>query len=116
MSGVKVEFEKIIDEALAAASAAQEGMIENPNALDCGFAWVVLGGNEPIARFCRAALNRNPNERRRYGSKGYPTGWQWWCPGDFNGQSIGIHEAGARAFRDTLALYGIRADMCSRLD
>lgn len=42
--------------------------------------------------------------------------WQWWKPGGFAGQSVGIHEAGARAFRDKLAEYGIRADVGSRLD
>lgn len=110
-----VDFEKILDEAHAAASMAQVGMIENMNALDCGFAWVTLGGNEPLVRYCRSLAKKN-GDRRRYGSKGYPNGWQWWCPGDFNGQSIGIHETGAKAFRDMLALYGIRADVGSRLD
>lgn len=116
MKGVKVDFEAIIDEAHAAAAAAQQGMVENPNALDCGFAWVTLSGNDTMARYCRHSVAAKGGDRQRYGSKGYPIGWQWWCPGGFRGQAISIHEAGARAFRDVLARYGIRADVGSRLD
>lgn len=55
-------------------------------------------------------------EKSRYGDKGYPRGWQFWKPGNHNGQSVRIFEAGARGFRDELAKYGIRADVGSRLD
>lgn len=110
-------------EALAAAhhaaAKAQEGMVENPFAFDCGFAWVTLSGNDPFARWCRkqaTAPGALPAARRIYGSKGFPSGWQFWCPGPFGGQSVGIHEAGAKAFRDKLGEFGIRADMGSRLD
>jgi len=89
----------------------------------CGFAWVTISGTEPLARFCRAQLKAydkagvtNPRMRRQYGDKGYPKGWQFWNTGDHAGQRVDIKEAGAKAFRDTLAKYGIRADAGSRLD
>lgn len=113
-----MNYEKILAEAHAAAKAAQVGMVEG-RGLDCGFAWVVVDGQDALARYCRAEIKRQGGERqasRNLGSKGYPRGWQFWKPGDFNGQSIGVHEAGARAFRDKLAEYGIRADVGSRLD
>ena len=108
-------FTAILAEAYAAADLAQAGKVEDLNAFDCGFAWVTIDGTSPLARWCRQQSNGERN--RQYGSKGYPTGWQFWCPGNFNGQSIGIHEAGAKAFQDVLALkYNIRADVGSRYD
>lgn len=118
----KEEFERILTEAHEAASAAQADMVEDMNALDCGFAWVSLPGNEPLAAYCRGMarqlLPQPPSyaDRKRYGSKGYPKGWQWWGPGSFNGQSISIHEAGARGFRDALARHNISATVGSRYD
>ena len=46
----------------------------------------------------------------RYGRKARK-GWEWWFPGDFRGQSIDAHEAGAKAFRDELIKNGIEAQM-----
>lgn len=113
----KPDFQAILNEAHAAASAAQAGMNENRFALDCGFAWVTLGGNEPLSRWCRDQLKKDVTKNRKvYGHKGYPSGWCWWTPGNFMGQSISIHEAGARAFRDTLAKYNIAATVGSRYD
>jgi len=114
-----MDYAKILTEAHAAASAAQVGMTDNPRAFDCGFAWVIIDGQDGLARYCRAEIKRAGGERqasRIFGGKGYPKGWQFWKPGNFNGQSVGVHEAGARAFRDKLAEYGIRADVGSRLD
>lgn len=117
-----MNFEQILNEAHAAAKAAQVGMVEG-RGLDCGFAWVTIAGNSPLARYCRKQIKEAGGEhkltfaqRRRFGDKGYPSGWQWWQPGGYAGQSIGIHEAGARAFRDKLAEYGYSADVGSRYD
>lgn len=114
----KLDYQRILEEAHAAARAAVE------NAEDrwaCGFAWVTVDGNSGLARWCRAAAKGSqftPGHLRRrfYGDKGYPKGHQWWCPGEFPGQSVDAHELGARAFREKLAEYGIRADFNSRLD
>lgn len=112
-----MNYETILDEAHEAARKAVNAMgPENMHALDCGFAWVTIDGNDPLARHCRKQLKESPTMRRTYGDKGYPKGWQFWKPGDFDGQAVGHHEAGARAFRDKLAEYGIRADVGSRLD
>ncbi len=118
-----MDYASILTAAHAAASAAQEGMVENMNALDCGFAWVTVDGTDPLARFCRKERKRlmeiggaSTREAHQYGDKGYPTGWRFWCPGGAPVQAVGIHEAGAKAFALKLAEYGIRADWSSRLD
>lgn len=119
-TGLKAEYyTRILTQAHAAASAAMANSIED---WACGFAWVTVSGNDPIARACRAELkrlNERPegiSKRRMFGAPGYPKGWQWWGPGDYHGQSINVKEAGARAFRDKLAEYGIVATTGSRLD
>jgi hypothetical protein len=106
-----MDFDRIFNEARNAAYAACHTL---PDTGACGFAWVKLGGNEPFSRYCRK-LEKETGDRK-YGSKGYPTGWQWWNPGQYRGQSVDAIEAGARAFRDVLAAYGISADVGSRLD
>lgn len=130
---LNMDFQAILTEAHAAASKAQEGMVENMNALDCGFAWVVVDGMDPLARACRKAIKAKAGEYEKtgiprpadkadqdmrgfWGSKGYPTGWQFWSPGHAPVQAVGIHEAGAKAFALKLGEYGIRAEWRSRLD
>jgi hypothetical protein len=121
-----MDYEAILNEAHAAAAEAIKTvsiyMDENKGA--CGFAWVMIGGNDPLARYCRKMIKFNSTEPeavrrnldRPYGSKGYPTGWQFWNPGNHNGQRVDIKEAGAKAFAMSLAKHGIRADWSSRLD
>lgn len=119
-----MQFEDVLGEAHEAARKAQLGMTEGYG-LDCGFAWVKIEGNSALARYCRKLskmdghnfpMSRSMSRAQRYGGKGWPTGWTFWCPGNFRGQSVGVHEKGAKAFRDVLAKYNIRADMMSRLD
>lgn len=117
----KPDYAAILDEAHAAAreAVAAEGP-ENTLALNCGFAWVTISGNEPLARWCRAARRKLGNDtyatRGTYGELHWHKGWMWWNPGDFHGQQVTHKEAGARAFRDALAKYGIVATIGSRLD
>lgn len=130
---VKPDFAAILKEAHEAAARAQDGMVENPNAFDCGFAWVVIDGSDDLARACRKAIKAKVKEhtamgiphpertaetdmRPFWGSKGYPTGWQFWMPGCAPVQAVGIHEAGAKAFALVLGKHGIRAEWRSRLD
>lgn len=94
---------------------------EDMNAFDCGFAWVTIHpARGSFVSWCKAQIKALGGERnyasRQYGDKAYGGGWQFWKPGEFNGQSIRIHEVGARAFRDELAKYGISATVGSRLD
>ncbi len=99
----------IYAEALAAAERAIAALgPEDIAALDCGYAWVtVRPARGAFVTWCRA---------NKYGASGYPTGWEFWCPGRFRGQAIGHHRAGAEAFADVLAKHGISATTGSRLD
>lgn len=102
-----------------AASLAQVGMVEDMNAMDCGFAWVVVH-DRSFMGWCRKAKEIALLEdigRNYYGDKHYAAGWCFWKPGSFNGQSIGIHEAGARAFALSLeTALGIKCEIGSRFD
>lgn len=115
-----MDFKAILLEAHGAAVAATADKVENMNALDCGFAWVTIPGNSGLAKFCRKAqpdpLKVSYSDHHFYGSKGYPKGWQFWCPGNFNGQSMPIHLLGARAFAAVLAKHGIAAEVGCRYD
>jgi hypothetical protein len=132
----------IYEEAMEAAKAAVRANAhrENPNAFDCGFAWVVLkpargpfvtwlrgqktahidaakrhalAGSSAVRRAEHEA-NRRWGERREYGGGG----WQFWMPGgsEHNGQSVAIFEAGARAMAEVFQRHGIDAQWSSRLD
>jgi hypothetical protein len=110
----------ILAEAEAAAQAAVQANAhrENQFAFDCGFAWAVIeDGRSDIAKAAKLAKPHEPG----YGHKAYgrgAKGWHVWMPGrgGFNGQSVGIFEAGARAFAEVLKGYGIAAHWSSRLD
>lgn len=114
-------YSTALHNAYKAADAAQAGMIENMNALDCGFAWVVVHDNA-FMKWCRdncegVGKPDTGKPRGYYGSKHWASGWSFWCPGSFHGQSVGIHEAGARAFSNSLAHeLQIRCEFGSRLD
>lgn len=107
-------YETALNRAYAAADAAQAGLVEDMNALDCGYAWVTVS-DRAFAGWCRKKLNATGD--LRYGDKHWRSGWNFWGPGNFKGQSIGIKEVGAKAFRDVIAQeLGIYAEMGSRLD
>jgi hypothetical protein len=128
-----MDYEAILNEAQNAATAAirakfDKGDEEQP--YNCGFAWVTISGTEALARHCRNLLKgagaRSRDNWRRYGDKGEPRGWQWWAPGAWPtkeeigrtvyGQDMDFKRAGAQAFADVLAKYGIRATVSTRLD
>lgn len=120
----KIDYEIILNDAHYAAEQAVAKLgPEDLNALDCGFAWVTIPGNSPLARFCRKQVktaeaigDKTYQTSHRYGSHGYPKGWQFWKPGNFPGQAIGHHIAGARAFNEVLARYNIVGTLGSRYD
>jgi len=126
-------FEKALENAHKAAREACAKELDHMNRLDCGFAWVVvtdrafMGWCRKQAKLYREKAEAAPadsNERsafyalaRSFGDKHHAAGWCFWKPGNFIGQSITGHEAGARAFRDSLAHeLGIYVEMGSRLD
>lgn len=111
------DFATILAAAYDAAKAAVVGAEDKGT---CGFAWVVIPGTSPLARYCRAKIKALGGERKpgagQYGSKNYPSGWQFWSPAGWQGQTIWVHEAGATAFAGVLAANGIDAQMHSRVD
>lgn len=127
-----MDYEAILTEAYEAADAAikakfDKGDREHP--FNCGFAWVIIDGKEPLANYCRTKLKANQqlNGRRidaiRYGDKGYPRGWQFWKPGSWPAnapqnfqQDRDFWVAGARAFARVLEDHGVHATVGSRLD
>jgi len=117
--------EGIFRSALAAATKAVDdnAHLENPNALDCGFAWVtVKPARGPFVTYLKkkiASLPPGSPLARQYGSRDdYKGGWMFWKPGseNFRGQSIAVFEAGAKAFATVLNSHGIKASVSSRLD
>jgi len=116
-SEINARYARYEDALLAAHKAAEHAQVGMVDAFACGFAWVVVH-DRAFARWCAAnSKEGNSAARRFYGSKHHDTGWCFWKPGNFNGQSIEAHEAGARAFRDSLAFdLQCRVEMSSRLD
>jgi hypothetical protein len=124
-----MDYEKLLDAAHEAAKKACEGIEDDPSLFDCGFAWVVIDGRDPLAAHCRKVQRKAgklagnlsesivaiQNSQRRYGTRNEP-GWRWWCPGDYKGQSIRGHEAAAKGFMSALTAVGIRATLMQRLD
>lgn len=110
-------FEELLDRAHAAAlAAAQANEAASPDWFPCGFAWVTVRGTTPLARHCRSMVTEHGRNHQRYGDKGYPTGWTWWCPGLPSTQRMTSHEAGARAFSEVLLAAGIECEAGSRMD
>lgn len=109
------KFENALRKAHAAACEATAKEKDYPQRLDCGFAWVVTH-DRAFNGWCRK-MAKETGLRQTYGDKNWSTGWCFWKPGNFVGQSITGHEAGARAFRDViLRELGINAEVGSRFD
>ena len=66
------DFERALTDAYNAADDAVAGMVEDTKSFNCGFAWVTISGNDPLARHCRKMLKLTPG--LRYGSKSYSGG------------------------------------------
>lgn len=114
-------YERALREAYEAADRAKADMVEDKQALNCGFAWVTVH-DRAFMTWCRKQgdehqANGDPKLSWRYGSKSQTGGWQFWCPGRSNAQSVDIHQAGAKAFSESLAhALQIRCEWSSRLD
>ena len=85
MSKSNINYAAVLAEAHKAASEAVDGQ---PDQYACGFAWVVIYGNDPLARYCRAQLKLQPGDdwktRRYFGDRGYRlianSARGQWCP------------------------------------
>jgi hypothetical protein len=74
----------------------------------CGFAWVkIKPARGAFVKFCK---------KHGIGDNGSHGGWEIWSPFSYNGQSMDLKEAGAKAFADVLKSHGITAWMQSRAD
>lgn len=113
-------FKAAQDAARKAVQAEIARKPEDPMAFDCGFAWVIVKpATGPFVNWCKRqidTLGERSRESFQYGSKAYAGGWQFWQPGEFNGQSIRIHKVGADAFAKVLVDNGLQAYADSRLD
>lgn len=119
--------------AFKAARAADAKLPPEKNrGLDCGFAWVVVKpARGPFVTWCKRQLEADAykthaqnNGRasmeaqamyghlREYGGGG----WEFWCTGFYNTQSISVHRAAAEAFAHALMENDIQAEVGSRLD
>ncbi len=107
-------YGQILGEAHAAATIAGTAWEREGNHwFPCGFAWVTTPGTSALVRWCRLNTGHNPVF---YGSKGYPKGWQWWCPGQGASQSMEKAERCARAFAAVLEQHGFEATVNYRAD
>jgi len=112
-------FEALIDKAhTASLEAAVKAEAEATTWFPCGFAWVTVSGTEPLVRHCREALDEGDPEATsaRYGNKGYPKGWTWWCPGLNTTQRMETFRAAAHAFAAVLEEGGVTTTVGSRMD
>lgn len=104
-------IEKIASEAKLAADKAQSDYLaEHGDSAYCGFAWVDV-----------KVTRTNSKEAKALEKMGFKKSWergymQNWKPGAYGGQSMDVHEAGARAYADVLRQYGFKAYMGSRAD
>lgn len=104
-----MELRQVIEGAKAAAKqAVAEALSRYGEGAYCGFAWVQIpDGRSPLVREMK---------KMGVGSKHWQKGWQVWSPGEHHGQSMDVHEAGARAYAAFLRQHGFEAFMGSRAD
>lgn len=94
------QFAEIWRQVRAAANAAavfENNRLgeESARGLDCGFAWVVMDGNIPFARWAR---------KQGISSKGHPSGQHIWYSKlhSVPTQSVSVHEAAAKVASNLL--------------
>jgi hypothetical protein len=107
MSAEKIMF----DEACTAANAAVVKAVADGRERDyCGFGWVVI---KPARGKFVSFLKANGVGTNEHGG-----GWRVprHAMAKYNGQSMGVNEAAAEAFADTLCDYGVKAYARSRID
>ena len=101
----------IKNEAEQAAIQAQTTFLQTHGEMAyCGFAWVDV-----------FVERTNSKEAKLLKSIGFKPSWRrkclnLWKVGNYNGQSMDVLEAGARAYADVLKKHGFRAYMGSRAD
>jgi len=95
---------------LAADKAQSDWLAEHGDTPYCGFAWVDVTVPRTNSKEAKAL------EKMGFTKSYRPKRMDLWKPGSYNGQSMDVHEAGARAYAEVLRQYGFRAYMGSRAD
>ena len=99
------------DAATAAANQYKNDFGEQQ--FNCGFAWVIVPTRSAFVKWCKD----QPENGNYFGDKSYPKGYDFWCPGEFMGQDMNCHRAGAVAFAKVLKdELGIDAQVRYKLD
>ena len=103
--------EQIAREAKLAADKAQsDWLAEHGDGAYCGFAWVEVQVPRTNSREAKAL------EKIGFKKSWRPRRMDMWKPGAYNGQSMDVHEQGARAYAEVLEKYGFNAYAGSRAD
>lgn len=144
VNSVDIMFAAALEEAEAAAKVAVAKALEPYGSqepalhMECGFAWVkVNDARIPFVRYLKRQLkalgykyDSSGNLRdlqdgfarstvpgtKELGSPHWKKGWEFWNPGNFNGQWMPAKYAGAVAFAEVLTGYGIECSAGCRLD
>lgn len=94
----------------AAVQAENDFLTKHGEMAYCGFAWVNVYVTRSNSK--EAKLLKEIGFKRDY----VPKRLCFWKPGNYNGQSMDVLEAGARAYAEVLSKHGFRAYMGSRAD
>ena len=106
-----MDIQAIHNEAMVAANLAQaEWLQQHGDGAYCGFAWVNVYVDRTNSKAAKELMSIG--FRKDY----VPKRLNFWKPGAYNGQSMDVHEQGARAYAAVLTKYGFRAYMGSRAD
>ena len=95
---------------LSADKAQSDHLAKHGEDAYCGFGWVEVYVDRTNSREAKALskMGFEKSYRRKR--------MDMWKPGAYNGQSMTIHEVGARAYAEVLCKYGFKAYMGSRAD
>jgi hypothetical protein len=108
------DFQAIFNEATEAANAAQDACLAKYGEPSyCGFAWVTVSpARGPFVSWCKQQIKSisATGDARQFGKRADGGGWQFWGPGNYNGQNMHIKKAGAAAFGAVLRAHGL--DVC----
>lgn len=106
-----MDIQAIHNEASVAANLAQADYLQQyGDRAYCGFAWVNVYVDRTNSKEAKELLKIGFRKDYR------PKCLCFWKPGAYNGQSMDVHEAGARAYAEVLSKHGFRAYMGSRAD
>lgn len=106
-----MDIQAIRNEAEVAANLAQANFLKQHGEMAyCGFAWVNVFVDRTNSKEAKELMSIGFKKDYR------PKCLNLWKPGAYNGQSMDVLEAGARAYADVLKKHGFRAYMGSRAD